>query len=728
MRKNYVFLSLTFLFLSFVSPKTSTSQPGYLWAVQTGGTLTDAGKSVAIDTAGNIYTAGSFQGIVDFDPSPNTFNMAANNVDVFITKTDAAGQFIWARKMGGTGVDVATSIVLDITGNVYTTGSFTGMADFDPGAPSFTLSAVGNTDVFISKLSVSGDFAWVKQLGGSDYDYGNSISKDASGNIYACGNFRGTADFNPATASTYTLTSAGGYDAWLVKLNSFGDYMWAKQLGGAGGDFSNSLSVDNGGNVAVSGWFEGVSDFDPSATTVNLTSAGLYDAYACKLDAFGNYIWARRMGGANSDEANAIALDASGNVCIAGWFSGTADFDPGAATHNVTSFGGVDIFIMKLSSAGNFVWADQLGGTSDEVATGLCIDAANAIYATGYFNGAGDLNPGPATNYVSSNGMTDIFVCKLTATGNFSWAGGMGGNGADVGSSLAVDPRDAFVYVTGKFQSMGDFNPLSGFSYLTSAGGDDIFLVKLCQAAPDAPLEIFGNDTICEGSEQVYFIDPVPDALSYTWILPNGSTAPGKSTSITVHPDSVSGNLTVRANNDCGSSSTALYIKVNKLPDVHATVSRDTVCSVSMPLALSGIPAGGIFAGPGVNGTDFHPILSGPGLQLVTYTMMDSNECSNTDTLSIFVDVCVGMEEVAANAGSVQGYPNPASDQFTVESAGMSLVEIFSVSGQKVSSEIPAKGAQKISLDVSTLTPGIYFVKVTTAIGVRTLRLMKEPS
>src|SRR5436190_21879782 len=127
MKKNYIYLSCVILLFISLTPGSGNCQPGYLWAVQAGGTQSDAGKAVAIDTAGNIYSAGSFQGIVDFDPSPNTYTLVANNVDIFVTKTDASGHFLWARKMGGTGVDVANSIALDITGNVYITGTFNGM-------------------------------------------------------------------------------------------------------------------------------------------------------------------------------------------------------------------------------------------------------------------------------------------------------------------------------------------------------------------------------------------------------------------------------------------------------------------------------------------------------------------------------------------------------------------------------------------------------------------------
>ena len=122
---------------------------------------------------------------------------------------------------------------------------------------------------------------------------------------------------------------------------------WAKSMGGADRDYGSSIALDGSGNVYTTGFFEGTSDFDPGAGVFNLTSAGSVDIFVSKLDASGNFVWAKAMGGANLDVGYSIALDGSGNVYTTGYFFGTSDFDPGAGVANLTSAGIYDIFVAK---------------------------------------------------------------------------------------------------------------------------------------------------------------------------------------------------------------------------------------------------------------------------------------------------------------------------------------------------------------------------------------------
>ena len=129
------------------------------------------------------------------------------------------------------------------------------------------------------------------------------------------------------------------------------NFEWAKSMGGGNPDWGNSVAVDASGNVYTTGFFDGTVDFDPGAGTFNLTSAVGYDIFISKLDASGNFVWAKSIGGVNDDWGNSIAVDASGNVYTTGWFMNTADFDPGPGTFNLTTVGSEDIFICKLSVA-----------------------------------------------------------------------------------------------------------------------------------------------------------------------------------------------------------------------------------------------------------------------------------------------------------------------------------------------------------------------------------------
>ena len=450
-----------------------------VWAKNMGGTLQDVGQALTTDASGNVYTTGYFTGIADFDPGPGIYNLSSGNGNVFITKLNASGNIVWAKNIGGALTDGAQSIAVDDMGNVYTTGGFDGTGDFDPGAATYDLSSAGNYDIFISKLDATGNFVWAKNLGGILYDEGYSVAVDASGNVLTTGLFAGTADFDPG-AGTSNLTSAGNADIFISKLNASGNFVWAKNMGAASEDDGSAVAVDALGNVYTTGDFNGTVDFDPGIGTFNLISAGSYDVFVSKLDASGNFIWAKNLGGTFNDFGSSISVDISGNVYTTGNFEGTGDFNPGAGTFNLTSAGMQDIFVSKLNASGNFLWAIKMGGTSADFGSST-VDVSGNVYSTGQFQGTSDFDPGAGTYNLSSAGFKDIFISKINTAGIFVWAIKIGGVAYEVGESVAVDAIGN-VYTTGYFEGSVDFDYSAGINNLTSNGDSDVFAVKLSQA------------------------------------------------------------------------------------------------------------------------------------------------------------------------------------------------------------------------------------------------------
>ena len=450
-----------------------------VWAKNMGGTSQDVGQAVTTDASGNVYTTGYFTGIADFDPGPGIYNLSSGNGNVFITKLNASGNIVWAKNIGGALTDGAQSIAVDDMGNVYTTGGFDGTGDFDPGAATYDLSSAGNYDIFISKLDATGNFVWAKNLGGILYDEGYSVAVDASGNVLTTGLFAGTADFDPG-AGTSNLTSAGNADIFISKLNASGNFVWAKNMGAASEDDGSAVAVDALGNVYTTGDFNGTVDFDPGIGTFNLISAGSYDVFVSKLDASGNFIWAKNLGGTFNDFGSSISVDISGNVYTTGNFEGTGDFNPGAGTFNLTSAGMQDIFVSKLNASGNFLWAIKMGGTSADFGSST-VDVSGNVYSTGQFQGTSDFDPGAGTYNLSSAGFKDIFISKINTAGIFVWAIKIGGVAYEVGESVAVDAIGN-VYTTGYFEGSVDFDYSAGINNLTSNGDSDVFAVKLSQA------------------------------------------------------------------------------------------------------------------------------------------------------------------------------------------------------------------------------------------------------
>ena len=388
-----------------------------------------------------------------------------------------AGQdFVWAQQMGGRSSNRGWGTAVDGNGNVYTTGEFAGTVDFDPGASVFNLTSVGGADIFVSKLDSAGNFVWARQMGGRSRDLGFGVAVDGGGNVHTTGFFSGTADFDPG-ASVFNLTSVVvGRDIFVSKLDSAGNFVWARQMGGRSRDRGYGVAVDGNGNVYTTGEFAGTVDFDPGASVFNLTSKnGGADIFVSKLDSAGNFVWARQMGGASFDRGIGVAVDGSGNVYTTGFFNGTTDFDPGAGIFNLTAVGAVDIFVSKLDSAGNFVWAQRMGGGSSDVGSGVALDSSGNVYTTGFFRGIADFDPGGGRVAARSAGDEDIFVSKLDSAGNFVWARQIGGTSVDEAFGVAVDGTGN-VYTTGFFSGTADFDPGGGIFNLTAAGGGNIFV------------------------------------------------------------------------------------------------------------------------------------------------------------------------------------------------------------------------------------------------------------
>ncbi len=416
MKTKFIFVVTTLTLFILVFEKSNAQSPDWLWAHKIGGTSSDKGQAVATDAFGNVYTTGSFKGQVDFDPRLSVnYISSAGDLDIFISKLDGAGNFLWAKTFEGNNTDEGLSITIDALGNVYTTGYFQGTVDFDPGPGAYNLTAAGIFDVFVSKLDGSGNFIWAKRMGGTGTDEGKSIAIDSAGNIFSAGYFSGTADFNPDSINSFNLTTSGGHDIFVSKLDNQGNFVWAKAMGGAGGDECLDLILDASGNVFTTGYFVQTADFDPGVGVVNITSAGSGDIFISKLDSSGNFVWAKSMGGTGFAIAYSIAIDLTGNgdVYTTGYFSTTVDFDPGLGIASISSNGNDDVFITELDSSCNFIWAKAIGGTNADYGQSLAISSTGKIYLAGWFSSASiSFGTFSVANTVTT-GFPEILIAKL---------------------------------------------------------------------------------------------------------------------------------------------------------------------------------------------------------------------------------------------------------------------------------------------------------------------------
>lgn len=396
------------------------------WARQFGSPMIDHATGISIDESGNIYIAGSTYGSLE---GANT-----GLSDAFVTKYSSAGMQQWTRQFGTSNYDGAGDVSVDGLGNVYVSGWTDGVL----GAAS-----AGGTDLYIRKYDMAGNHQWTRQFG-----------TDATSEFFAgaAGNMLGNVYLVGTTSGNLDGTNAGIGDAFVRKYDSVGDIQWTRQFGTDTYEWGEAVSVDQLGNVYITGATSGV------MAGIN---AGGQDVFVRKYDVAGNVQWTRQFGSNDNDGGSHVTTDDLGNVYISGRTYSSLD-GPNA--------GLTDAFLAKYSSAGDALWVRQFGTSTWDYGTGVTTDGAGDVFVSGYT--AGSLG-GP------SAGETDAFVRKFSPAGEVKWTYQFGSTGSDEprspGTNIVTDGM-AGIYVSGS-----TLGALAGPLY----GPTDAFIVKLNDAVPE---------------------------------------------------------------------------------------------------------------------------------------------------------------------------------------------------------------------------------------------------
>jgi uncharacterized delta-60 repeat protein len=414
-----IILSLFLLFSSIFISCSKSSDDGSkstdntttsYWTKQLGTSSSDKGRGVTTDSSGNIYVTGSTLGGLD----GNTFLGGGLYLfgDIFLVKYSSSGTKQWTKQLGTSSDDLGEGVTTDSSGNIYVTGGTGGGLDGN--------TSSGGDDIFLVKYNSSGTKQWTKQMGTDDYEKGNGVTTDSSGNIYVTG-------------------STSSSDIVLIKYNSSGTKQWTKtSSGGVGnGSVGNSVSTDSSDNIYVTGETYGGLDGN--------TNSGGLDIVLIKYNSSGTKQWTKQMGTSSHDFGNGVTTDSSGNIYVTG---STLYTDPVS----------IDIVLVKYNSSGTKQWTKtSSGGKGNSVST----DSSGNIYVTGDTYGGLDGN--------TNSGSYDIFLVKYNSSGTKKWTKQLGTSSGDYGNGVTVDSSDN-IYVTGYTGGGLDGN--------TSSGGSDIFLVK----------------------------------------------------------------------------------------------------------------------------------------------------------------------------------------------------------------------------------------------------------
>ncbi|RYY00918.1 MAG: T9SS type B sorting domain-containing protein [Gammaproteobacteria bacterium] len=398
----------------------------FKWAKQIP-TYVEFGRiNMRVDAAGNVYVVSDLNMPADMDPGPGVLMMAPTGFrDAFLVKLDTDGNLEWAKQFGGPG-DTGPQgdmVELDQNGNVIIAGIFNNTVDFDPGPGVFKLTSSAHMQAFLVKLTNDGNLVWAKQFGNGPAVYSGShisdMKVDRQGNIVCTGTFARTVDFDPGP-NVYTVTSSPGAteDGFICKLDADCNFKWVKTLGqnGTNNHFlvPTGLDIDGMNNIVTTGFFIGNYDFDPGPGT-QIVYSNPYDSYLLKLDQQGTLVWAKTIGGTESDLGYDVGIDSDNNVYMIGGFGSSLDFDPGPGVSVINNPNGGAPALVKLSSNGSFIYAAPLQSLN----SGLCtfsrmkVDQAGNIFITGNAGGESDFDPGPGV-YPFTNIAITAFVLKLS--------------------------------------------------------------------------------------------------------------------------------------------------------------------------------------------------------------------------------------------------------------------------------------------------------------------------
>ena len=465
------------------------------WAAKYDGTNYDEySRRLKVDGAGNVYAAGY---ILPSGPG--------NPIGSFLTKFSTSGSPIWDLSIAAS----ITSIDVDVSGDIFVSGTFTGTVDFDPGPNVFNLStSASGGAAFILKLDQTGGFLWAFQINIQTYDVFSKL--DAGGDLIISCSFNGTVDFDPGPGS-FVLTSPTSTNACLAKYASNGVFLWAEQLESQSSINPFALTVDPSGTIYLAGLFNGLADFDPGAGVFNLFG-GVFiqnDIFVAKYGPSGSFQWAAEFdysSGTSFSAPYSIATDQQGNVFTTGILIDAMDFDPGPGVAILTPTGSLDMFVSKLDPNGNFDWAIQVGGTGGgDAVVGYAVttDAQGQVYTTGYKSSlsAIDFDPGPNVFGLSTSGIS-TFIQKLDNAGNFIWAKQLeSGTSFNKGADIFVEGNGS-IYCTGYFGGTTDFDPGASNVYLLSANsGLDAYVFKL------SACELI-ETCICQGFSDMFVRGP----------------------------------------------------------------------------------------------------------------------------------------------------------------------------------------------------------------------------
>lgn len=745
-----------FLFVALNSMSSVIeAQPNCQWTKGYGGNTEDFGTAVTVDPFGNVYSVGQFNSptIVFGSNTLTNADVSGTYSDAFVMKSDSCGNILWVKKLGEQFYDDrAKAVVTDKSGNVYVTGAYNSYYI------KFGTDSLANTgegfSTYLVKYTPSGSVIWSRDLEQEGSVFPSGLSIDKSGNVCMSGYYSDTIKFDAIElyADYYYNTS------FLAKFNpTNGSVVWAKNL-----EYNSNralcIATDTLDNIYIAGSFD---DSVKVESTVFYANDDYYtDAYFIKYNSSGNIVWVKTAGANYDDGATGLATDKAGNVFLSGYYQSDS-----------LVFGSVKLFLpnpsvwgngflIKFNDSGTALWGKRTGGLSEDYTDAVTTNAAGDVFVAGNFRSQNlSLDGITLTNSSSSTTTFDLYVAKYNSNGQIKWARSAGGSANDFVENITIG-LNGFPFITGEFES----SSISfGNNTLTNSGSADVFITndinrigmpvpQLCEVTVD---ELSQNNMI-------YW-----DKTSYTnvsyFVIYRETSANTYNPIANIHADSLSLFVdTVRTkyfpntgNPNAGTYRYKIQIQdttgnYSLLSPFHNTLyivdngSGQFTWNPSYTIEGSANPVNNYILKRDNNGSGtWTTVASVTGNQNTIADPAYSNYPQGkwrveTDWALICDPTRAGVNTTRSNIKSsavaisvnelankvINVYPNPATDEITIESpvGSNSSLKIFDALGQLVFEEAlnndqASKGMLTKQLNVNSFRKGIYIINVQTESG-----------
>jgi len=449
------------------APELTLSFSGFI-----GGSQFDSVRDIAVDSQGNIYLTGGASS-PDFPVTPGAYQTTHNPgtpeapgislFDVFVVKLDSTGKVLWSTFLGGPNYDRAYAVEVDREGYVYVAGR--AGRGFPVTSGAFQTSFMGGQeaafygpqDGFIAKLSPDGArLVWASYFGTGDPSIIRDLAVNQQGEVYlASGHTSGA--YPVSIEGVFNNAVAGDKDAVVAKIKGDGSaVLWASYLGGSSWESNeNSIRLDAAGNPYVLLTTEST-DIPTTADAYDRTYGGDQDFYVARLTPDkGNLVWGAYLGGPQNEstETHEFAVDAAGNVYVAGPTKSPGFPTTDGAFQRTFSGGDNEIIVAKLSADGRQLLASTfIGGAGNDRPEGMAVDDAGNVYFTGTTTSS-NFPVTPDAFQLALHGTRDAVVVELAADfSHLRYASYLGGSGFEYGRAARVDKQGNF-YLGGETDS-----------------------------------------------------------------------------------------------------------------------------------------------------------------------------------------------------------------------------------------------------------------------------------